>query len=179
MEDLSKVSRILRRVMLPVIFLLGGAMFLVVIAQVLARYIFAHPLPWSEELARYLMVWVACLAASEAYVKGSHVGVSFIIDAMPPNMHKIMILTIHVIVSGLMGIIVYQGFRLSFLLRDQLSPALEIPMTWPYLAVPVGASLTLIQALALFFKQMGSHLPRNRGLSLQNNNGIIPIRRKI
>jgi TRAP-type C4-dicarboxylate transport system permease small subunit len=43
-------------------------------------------------------------------------------------------------------------------LRDQLSPALEIPMTWPYMAVPVGAVLILIQALALFFKQVGKPL---------------------
>jgi TRAP-type C4-dicarboxylate transport system permease small subunit len=135
-------------------------MFLVVIAQVIFRYILSQPLPWSEELARYLMIWVACLAASEAYVKGNHVGVSLVIDALKPSLRKIMILAIHLIVSILMGIIAYQGFVLSFLLHDQLSPALELPMTWPYMAVPVGASLMLIQALALFFKQMGEPLPK-------------------
>jgi TRAP-type C4-dicarboxylate transport system permease small subunit len=159
MEDRPKVSRIMQRVMVPVIFLVSGAMFLVVIAQVIFRYVLSQPLPWSEELARYLMIWVACLAASEAYVKGNHVGVSLVIDALKPSLHKIMILVIHLIVSILMGIIAYQGFMLSFLLHDQLSPALELPMTWPYMAVPVGASLILIQALALFFKYMREPLP--------------------
>ena len=159
MEDRPKVSRIMQRVMVPVIFLLSGVMFLLVIAQVIFRYILSQPLPWSEELARYLMIWVACLAASEAYAKGNHVGVSLIIDALKPSLRKIMILAIHLAVSILMGIIAYQGFVLSFLLRDQLSPALELPMTWPYMAVPVGAGLMLIQALALFFKQVGEPLP--------------------
>ena len=159
MEDRPKLSRMLQRVMVPVIFLVSGVMFLIVIAQVIFRYVLSQPLPWSEELARYLMIWVACLAASEAYVKGNHVGVSFIIDVLKPNLRKIMILAIHLIVSILMGVIAYQGFRLSFLLHDQLSPALGLPMTWPYLAVPVGATLMLIQALALFFKYMKEPLP--------------------
>jgi TRAP-type C4-dicarboxylate transport system permease small subunit len=158
MEDRPEVSRIMQRVMVPVIFLLSGVMFLVVIAQVIFRYILSQPLPWSEELARYLMIWVACLAASEAYAKGNHVGINLVIDALKPSLRKIMILAIHLAVSVLMGLIAYQGFALSFLLRDQLSPALEIPMTWPYMAVPVGAVLILIQALALFFKQVGKPL---------------------
>jgi TRAP-type C4-dicarboxylate transport system permease small subunit len=160
MEDLPKVSRVMRRLMVSVIFLLSGVMFLVVIAQVIFRYILSQPLPWSEELARYLMVWVACLAASEAYAKGNHVGVSLILDATKPSLRKIMILTIHLAVSVLMGVIIYQGFRLSFLLRDQRSPALGLPMTWPYMAIPVGAVLILVQALALFFKQVGEPSPR-------------------
>jgi TRAP-type C4-dicarboxylate transport system permease small subunit len=155
----------LQRVMMPIIFLVSGVMFLIVIAQVIFRYVLSQPLPWSEELARYLMIWVACLAASEAYVKGNHVGVSFIIDSLKPNLRKIMILAIHLIVSILMGVIAYQGFRLSFLLRDQLSPALGLPMTWPYMAVPVGATLILIQALALFFTYIKEPLPEGDILS--------------
>ena len=159
MEDRSKVSRVLRRVLLPVIVGLGGVMTLVVLAQVVFRFVLLRPLPWSEELARYLMVWLVCLGSSEAYAEGSHVGVGLVVDAMPPGMRKIMILFVHVAVSVLMGIIVYQGFKLSFLVSDQRSPAMEISMTWPYLAVPVGASLTLIQALVLFCKQVGAPPP--------------------
>jgi TRAP-type C4-dicarboxylate transport system permease small subunit len=159
MEDRSKVSRVLRRVMVPVISVLCGVMTLVVLAQVVFRYVFLRPLPWSEELARYLMVWIVCLASSEAYAEGNHIGVGMIVDALKPSLRKIMILIVHLAVSVLMLILIYQGFRLSFLVRDQLSPAMEISMTWPYLAVPVGASLTLIQALVLFFKQVGAPPP--------------------
>lgn len=154
MEELPKISLWMRRLMHPVIFALGGAMFLVVLAQVVFRYVLSHPLPWSEELARYLMVWVACLAASEAYARGNHVGVTLIVNAVRPSLHKIMTLIIHLAVCVLMGVVVYQGFILSYMQTSQRSPALELPMTWPYLAVPVGACLIFIQAAALFFKQM-------------------------
>ena len=139
MEDLPKVSLWLRRLMIPVIFALSGGMFMVVLAQVVFRYILAHPLPWSEELARYLMVWVACLAASEAYARGNHVGVNLIVNALRPSLRKIMILIIHLAICVLMGVVVYQGSILSYMQTAQQSPALELPMTWPYLAIPVGA----------------------------------------
>jgi len=149
----------MRWLMLPVIFVLGGAMFVVVLAQVVFRYVLSHPLPWSEELARYLMVWVACLAASEAYARGNHVGISLIVNAVRPRLRKIMILIIHLAVCVLMGVVVYQGFVLSLMVGDQRSPAMELPMTWPYMAVPVGAALILIQAAVLFFKQAAEPPP--------------------
>jgi TRAP-type C4-dicarboxylate transport system permease small subunit len=158
-EDLPKVSLFMRRLMLPVIFALGAAMLVVVFAQVVFRYVLAHPLPWSEELARYLMIWVACLAASEAYAKGSHIGIMLIVNAIRPGLRKVMILIIHLAVCVLMGVIVYQGFALSFMVGDERSPAMELPMTWPYVAVPVGAGLIFIQAVALFFKQMAEPSP--------------------
>jgi len=158
-EELPKISLWMRRLMLPVIFALGGVMFLVVLAQVVFRYVLSHPLPWSEELARYLMVWVACLAASEAYARGNHVGVTLIVNAVRPKQRKIMILIIHSAVCVLMGVVVYQGFKLSLMVGDQLSPAMELSMAWPYLAVPAGAVLIFIQAAALFFKQVAGPPP--------------------
>jgi TRAP-type C4-dicarboxylate transport system permease small subunit len=158
-EDLPKISLWMRRLMLPVIFALGGAMFVVVLAQVVFRYVLSHPLPWSEELARYLMIWVACLAASEAYARGNHVGVTLIVNAVRPRLRKIMILIIHLAVCVLMGVVVYQGFILSYMVGDQRSPAMELPMTWPYMAVPVGGGLIFIQAAALFFKQAAGPPP--------------------
>jgi TRAP-type C4-dicarboxylate transport system permease small subunit len=162
-EDLPKVSLFMRRLMIPVIFAVSGVMFVVVLAQVVFRYILAHPLPWSEELARYLMVWVACLAASEAYVKGYHVGVNLIINALRPSLRKVMTLIIHLAVCVLMAVVVYQGFILSYMQAAQQSPALELPMTWPYLAVPVGAVLIFIQAAALFFKHVAEPPPGGDG----------------
>ncbi len=152
MKAYLKIPIFLHRLLLPVIFLLGASMCVVVLAQVFFRYVLSLPLPWSEELARYLMIWIACLAASEAYANGSHVGVNLIVDATPPGVRKIMILAIHLAVCILMGVIIFQGIVLSLALTDQISPAMGLPMVWPYLAVPTGAGLIFIQSAVLFLK---------------------------
>lgn len=141
------MTEIVHRLLLPTIFILTALMFLAVIAQVFFRYVLAAPLPWSEELARYLMIWVACLAASEAYHQKSHVGVNLLSDLLPVKLRRWLHQIVHLVILVLMLVIIYQGFTLSWLLLDQMSPALGIPMTWPYLSVPVGASFIALHTI--------------------------------
>ena len=151
------VSSIIHRFLVPAIFLLTGAMFLLIFTQVLLRYVFLKPLSWSEEAARYLMIWIICMAASEAYATGAHVGVSFLKNCLSPGKKKWLNVFIHGAVSILMAVIAYFGFSLSLSLNDQNSSALDLPMSWPYLAVPVGALLILIQALAFLYQELKTH----------------------
>ena len=139
------------------IFILSASMFLAVIAQVVFRYVVQQPLPWSEELARYLMIWVACLAGAEAYHLKNHVGIDFVAGLLPAAPRRWVSRAAHLAVFILMTVIIYQGFRLCWLLQDQESPALEIPMSWPYLAVPVGAVLIAVYALIFLFQGFGEH----------------------
>jgi len=127
-------------------------MFLMVFLQVIFRYVIHVPFSFSEELARYLMVWIVCIGAAGAYGKGMHIGVNLFTGLLPATGQKWVARLVHLAVGGLMGVIIFEGGRLSYLLANQLSPAMEIKMTWPYLAVPVGAVLILIQAAALLFK---------------------------
>lgn len=133
--------------MVPVIFLLTGLMFLSVLLQVVSRYVFAHPVAWSEELARYLMIWSASLATSEAYFRKSHVGVTVLGDFIPNRFKRWHQQLVHCIVLMLMAVIVYYGVELSQLVSGQESPALSIPMAVAYLAIPVGAFFIGIYAL--------------------------------
>ena len=143
----------IHRITVPIIFFFSSVMFLAVIAQVVFRYVLTHPLPWSEELARYLMIWVACLASSEAYRMKSHVGIDFIVKLMPPVFKKVVVQFAHLSIFVLMAVITWQGVKLSWLLMEQASPALEIPMSIPYLAVPVGSFLIAFHALAFFIQE--------------------------
>ena len=83
LDDATTVSYHLRKITRPIIFLLAGVMFLLIFSQVVLRYGFLRPLAWSEEASRYLMIWIICLAASEAYGKGQHVGVSLLQKSLP------------------------------------------------------------------------------------------------
>jgi len=149
---LDEGLRYLDRIMLWVIFALTTLMFLMVFLQVIFRYTIDVPFSFSEELARYLMVWIVCIGASGAYGQGMHIGVNLFTGLLPAVGQKWVARMVHLAVGGLMGVIIFEGGRLSYLLAGQISPAMEIKMTWPYLAVPVGAFLILIQAAALLIK---------------------------
>ncbi|MBU2227973.1 MAG: TRAP transporter small permease [Proteobacteria bacterium] len=155
MHGQSNLLRRLNKVLLWVIFTMTAVMFMTIFLQVIFRYILALPFTFSEELARYLMVWIVCLGAAGAYGEGMHIGVAVFANLLPAGGRRWLNRIVHLTVGGLMGVIIYQGGRLSYLLADQLSPAMEIRMSWPYLAVPAGAFLILVQAAALLIRDFG------------------------
>lgn len=150
-ERRHTIEHVLNRILVPIVFSVSGAMFVIVFLQVFFRYVLRAPISWSEEIARYLMVWGCCLVAASAYGYGSHVGVKALVNLLSARKAKWARIAVHLAVSALMVVICYEGFRLSFLLFYQKSAAMQIPMTYPYLAIPVGAFLILLQALLMIF----------------------------
>lgn len=116
------------------------AMLLGVGAQVLMRYVFNQPLLWSEELARYCMVWLAMLAAGLAAREGQHIALG---DLFPfPRRVKLIVSAVTtVVVAVTLWILIEQGWAMTERTARQLSPALRLKMSWVYAAIPVGAAM--------------------------------------
>lgn len=120
-----------------------GAMIVVVFLQVFCRFVIQGSLPWSEELARYLMIWTVFIGASIGAKEGAHIGVEALVAAFPPGIKRLSIM----LAGGLNIVfcitIAYISFKVVAFLHGsgQLSPAMRIPMYWAYLAIPVGVTL--------------------------------------
>ena len=126
-------------------------MVIVVGLQVFFRFVIKGSLPWSEELARYLMVWAVFIGASLGAREGAHIGVEAFVNALPEPMRKmaaflsglisiVFCIIVAVLSIKAVGVIIASG---------QKSPAMEIPMYWAYLAIPVGVipmALSFLQA---------------------------------
>jgi len=127
------------------IFITGVAMSVVVFLQIIFRFVIYIPFPWSEECARYLMVWMGMLGTVAALRQGRHIGVTVLIQRMPTQYLRWMLITIQLVLAGFLVIIAKEGFALSMFNASQRSPAMEIPMIVPYLAIPIGAALMILE----------------------------------
>jgi TRAP-type C4-dicarboxylate transport system permease small subunit len=150
MEKISaKVSRTSERIVQFTLVGMVGVMTVIIILQVFMRYLFLFSLSWSEEVARYLMIWGSFLGASLALKYGFHIGVEFVINRIPEKMRGWINLTAKL---GVLFFLIYftiGGFRLSWAVRDQDSPALLFSMAYAYLSAPVGGVFMIIQLLSL------------------------------
>jgi TRAP-type C4-dicarboxylate transport system permease small subunit len=125
----------------PVELACGGLMAAitgVVFLQVVSRYVFSYPFDWPEELARYLFIWVALLGAAVALKRGAHFSIDALVKRLPAGLRLIVPLSIHVILAAFTLVVAVKGFQLAMRVSEQLSSGLEIPMTYPYLSVPVS-----------------------------------------
>ena len=129
-------------------------MVIVVFVATLARYFNLFPMFWGEEVARYIMVYMAYIGAGLAMKNGAHVGVSFLVDTIKnPTIRKIFDVIRLVIVLFFCGIIIYYIVQIitSPIFKIQTTPALFIPMWIPYTAVPLGMILVSIRTIQAFW----------------------------
>ena len=154
-EGILKVEQSVQNLTKWVLFLIIGTMTGVVLLGVLFRYVLMVPLPWSEELARYLMVWGASLGASVAFREGSHIAVTMLVDKLHGIYGEIILKFTQIIVFIFMAIVMVEGFILAVNVSNQESPAMEISMTWPYLSIPIGCLFILFEIpIMMFFHKL-------------------------
>jgi TRAP-type C4-dicarboxylate transport system permease small subunit len=149
---LTKIDNILAKGEAAVLILFLSVMTLVVFLQVVYRYVLVRPLYWSEELARYMFVWLSMFGAALGLQKQGHFGLDFFYKMLSDRWRRRTGLLIYLLMGALILVILFQGIFLVQKTALQESPAMGIPMSWAYACVPVGATLMAIHLLVILLK---------------------------
>ena len=125
--------------------------------QVFMRYVMRNSLSWSEELARYCMVWMVYVGVSYAVKKGMHIRVDVINLVLSNKMKKVVAIFSNLMFLAFSVIVVYLGYRMAMRIArlEQTSAGLEIPMACVYMAVPCGLGLTAIRLVQSLIEIIG------------------------
>jgi TRAP-type transport system small permease protein len=116
-------------------------LLLIVLAQIVSRYVFNSSLSWTEEAARYLMIWGVLLGVSLSYLNGYLIAIETFVDRFPPPVRRVVRVVNNLLSLFFTGILTAFGVNLCVLGAQMESPAMEISYLWIYLAIPVGAGL--------------------------------------
>ena len=138
--------------------LLMGSMGVVAFAAVFYRFVLHDPITWSEEAARYMMVWVTFLGAGYAMGKGKHIGVTMFVEKLPEGVRRKVIFVAEAVIMLFLAAVTVQGVKLIVSLWVQTSPAMDRPMWLPYLAIPVGAVYMFLHLLNIVHEVGLKHL---------------------
>jgi TRAP-type C4-dicarboxylate transport system permease small subunit len=148
----AKIDSILEKSLV----LIMSFMVVNVLWQVFSRYILANPSSFTDELARYLMIWVGVLGAAYVAGKGNHVAITYFSEKFNPiNLKRVQIIINLTILSfAILGMLI-GGVRLVYitLVLEQLSPALKIPLGMVYAVIPVSGLLIIFYKVLDLKKQ--------------------------
>jgi C4-dicarboxylate transporter DctQ subunit len=133
----------------------SGAIFILVMAQILFRYVIKISAPWTEEAARYLMIWMALLAAGLAFQKGHHFNIDFVTSRLRARTQKQLSLFTAFLTSIFILCIILWGIPFATLGFFTISPGLEITMFLPYLAIPVAGVVMMLNLIMYIRTLMG------------------------
>lgn len=123
--------------------------------QVVMRYVFHNSLSWSEELARYMFIWLVYVGISYGVKRNRHICIDFVHDILPSKGAAVLSMLADLIFFAFALLAVKYGSNIvsRVVFSTQTSPALEIPMWLVYSAVPVGFGLVCLRLLqSLFLK---------------------------
>lgn len=120
-------------------------------AQIFCRYVLVMPLSFTDETMRFSMVWVTFLAGSGLVFRREHMAADFLGHPRLARLRRVVQAIIMLSIAGFATFLVINGFPLAIRNAAQLSPSAQIPMIWPYIAVPVGGVLIILYALWLLF----------------------------
>lgn len=129
-------------------------MTVLVFIQVVMRYVFSNSLSWSEELARYIFLWLSWIGASYAVKERSHFRVSMFADKIKGEKRRIFEYFVLIVWFIFSFILTWLGTELVLFIHDtgQISAAMEMPMTLPYASVPVGCALMCVRLIVEMYK---------------------------
>ena len=135
-----------------------------VVLQVLYRFVIvkyvAFSLPFTEELARYLLVWITYLALGVCLKEGLHASFTVLSDTMAPRAGRILHFGIRALMLVFIGVVLQYGIPLALSSTQFTSPTLEVPLALMYAAPCVGLLLigyqVLVECLGMVTDNEGS-----------------------
>ncbi|MBB6448645.1 TRAP-type C4-dicarboxylate transport system permease small subunit [Geomicrobium halophilum] len=144
---MGTVGRILNGLLNWTISIFFITMVILVFFNVVLRYGFSSGITWSEEMGRYLFVWIVFLGAIVAYKDKAHLGVDIVIGALPRGPQKVLYTINNLIVIATLGLFIYGGVQMFEIASNNHGPATGIPLSFLYSAGLISAITMLILAI--------------------------------
>lgn len=119
----------------------------VTFGQVVFRYVLESPLSWSDETARFLLMWLAMLGAAYGFKTGSHFALVFIIECFEARFKRAASLVVTLVVATFLAVFVVNAAKYTMSARDVVGPGTQLSMAIPYSSAVVGGILMLYYVL--------------------------------
>ncbi|HSH48690.1 MAG TPA: TRAP transporter small permease [Halomonas sp.] len=139
-------ERALNAVIQPVVFAGVAALIGVITLQIISR-VFFTAVGWTEEVARFLLIWITFLGATLAFQRGRHIAVTFIVDALPDLPRRLCRIAATLVALGFLSALVVIGLEYMQMQSFQRSASLRLSMTWVYTIIPLSAGIMVWYAL--------------------------------
>lgn len=125
----------------------------VVFTQVFSRYVIRASVPWTEEVARYLLIYLTFVGAAVAVREHTHLRVDFLVVRLPRVVQRVVgvVMTLGIIVSG--ALLVVYGYSYTERSLGTISPAIGESIAWIYAVMPLAGALMVAYSIPSLVRQ--------------------------
>jgi TRAP-type C4-dicarboxylate transport system permease small subunit len=146
-----RIDRIITRTVWAIAAALLGVLACLGLYQVLVRFVFSQPSPWTEEVIGRLLIWTVALGIVAAFRQGALVSVDVMLRLARGMWLRTVRIVIVAVTLAFLVLLAWVGYDLAWRIRFQTFASLPISISWAYLAFPVGATFSVLAVLANYF----------------------------
>ena len=144
---LDRISDALDKICGALCVLMIATMVILTTAQIVFRTWFTA-LSWSDEVTRYLLVWSTFLGATCVYRHGGNISITFIQEAFPAKISKVLRVVVHAVCFVLFAVLLYYGWQYVGSLNRKAT-SIPLTMSQVYLCMPISMLILMIHALVM------------------------------
>lgn len=138
LKALARIDRMVGAVLQPVVFAGMAGLTGVITLQIVSRLFFTS-VSWTEEVARFLLIWIAFLGAALAFQQGRHIAVTLLRDRLPSRAGRVLAGAALLVGIAFLVALAVIGWRYTAMQSFQKSPSLRLQMTYVYAVMPLAA----------------------------------------
>ena len=132
-----------------VLFACMLGMIVIMVSLVFTRYVFSWSPSWSEEVTRYLMIWMVMLGASTLALFDDHITLYALVEKLGPHARLIQAILVRLIVGTVCALTAWTGFKFAHSMWVVIAPGTQWPMTIPTVSIPIAMTLISLFSVLL------------------------------
>lgn len=139
-----------------------AVMVSVIFLQIIMRFVFNDSLTWSEELGKFIFVWLSWLGISIGVRRNEHICITMVVDKLPLKLQKTVGIIANLILIGILMITLYYGMSLVQSQQSVPYAGIKISTSWGYLSLILGCSFMALRLIGQIIRELPELFNRDR-----------------
>ncbi len=134
--------------------------FAIILVTVVTRYLMGFVLSWSEEVPRYLLVWISLLGTALAVERKDHIGFDAVFNRLPATVRRILGVVLDLGIAFVALVMLYYGADFVRMFGTDLMESIPVTNFWLYIAMPISGGLILLYLVRMELRRLQGVTPQ-------------------
>ncbi len=156
-----KVTKVIDKAEDICLVVMFALMVFFIFLQVIMRFVVGHSLVWSEELGKFIFVWLSWLGISIGERRNEHIKITLLTDRFSPKWQKVFEIVAYLVLLVILGVIIYYSVILVEFQVKVKYAGIKISTSWGYLSLLLGCSFMVLRIIAVLYRDIRALITKN------------------
>ncbi len=156
-----KVTKVIDKAEDICLVVMFALMVFFIFLQVIMRFVVGHSLVWSEELGKFIFVWLSWLGISIGERRNEHIKITLLTDRFSPKWQKVFEIVAYLVLLVILGVIIYYSVILVEFQVKVKYAGIKISTSWGYLSLLLGCSFMVVRIIAVLYRDIRALITKN------------------